>query len=125
MSRGKINKDDKYFHKTYEKQLMKLLKVVADFCCKELGVEYRSFAKMAPNDSIYKDCNAYCSPQFDIRIKLKCHKLGTYFNYKYLVDSVVHEIVHIYLDDLERHVDRFWNTHKFLFRKVKKVFNVA
>lgn len=117
--------NDKQFQKLYEKRLIRLLQTIADYCCQELDVQYRSFAKMAPNDSIYKDCSAYCSPQYDIRIKLKCHESGSYFNYKYLADSVTHEIVHIYLNDLERHVDRFWKTHRALFKKVKQVFNVA
>ncbi len=114
-----VKKSDIRFQQLFSKRLICLLKTIADFVCRELGVKYTSFRVMVPHDSDYKGCVAYCDYGGNIRIKLRHHRTKDFFSYDYLVDSVVHEIVHLIYN---RHDKKFHQERRRVLRLVRNKF---
>ena len=105
----------------FKKRLIHLLKVVADFCCQELGVKYKSFAAIHPNDPEYRKLDGYACTQRRIRVDL-FNKKDKFHTLSYLIDTVVHECCHLVHF---RHTQNFWDLHKVMTKKVKETFEIS
>lgn len=111
---------NKAFYKSYEAALMSLLRSIANLCCEDLGIKYKSFKKIHYNDKYFN--NDLCGYNKDGHIRIFLHdKDYKYFSLNELIDTVVHEIVHILY---YRHDHRHKRMHNKLLKKVKNYLKI-
>lgn len=105
---------------SFQHRILLSLKVIADYCCTELGVKYSSFALIKKHDDAYKKVDGYCCEYGHIRIKLFNRKKH-FHTLKYLIKVVVHECCHLVFF---RHTDKFRALEKKLCRQALDTFEI-
>lgn len=92
----------------FDDRLIYSLKVIANALCNDLKVKYKSFDVLNEEDSSYYEDAGY-NADGHIRIRLKNPTTNRYHPLMYLIDTTVHEVIHLIH---HIHNKKFWELHK-------------
>lgn len=118
---------DKTLSELVDHYLIQALRVVAKSVCHDLGVKFKSFGALDDYDELCSDIKEIrhvvgFNYDGDIRIRLKPYGTNRYFPISYLIDTVVHEVVH---EIHPRHTKAFWATYRQALNKVKRELQLS
>lgn len=104
----------------FDRRLIATLRQIANATCADLGVKYRSFQAMKPEDSLYPTTAAYES-NGEIYIRLRNPHTNKHHALSYLIDSVIHECIHLVSF---KHDRRFWKLHRKCLTQILKELKI-
>jgi predicted metal-dependent hydrolase len=98
-----------------EQELCNFCKKVARICGKKFKLKYKSIEVFADDDPDRINTSGMCTPDGEIFLSLRQGRLGRFETIEELIDTTIHELVHL------RHFDHGKKFHK-LRSQIKRWF---